>query len=332
MIIQQILTDRHYQDWPSWQIIYEWENELSSFLKLPIKNSPPIPKKLVNKLFGKVDRNLFNGRIGSSLNNLHLKDQGHSLYFEMTPKDYKDFSNNSKTIPVIIDFFNISYIKRLKKQYKHCPYILVTSLEVFHLLRENGFRSNVIHFPMSLPTMYKLKTDQYFEKKYDIVLVGRINVALWNFLKQYEINHPEIEYLYSFVQNGELYYKNNRGAILGKFHSRSEYIRLIRLARVSFYATPGIDGGEIRSNGFNPVTPRFFELLAAGCHVLARYPQSVETEYYNMGSISPSISTYEEFESELNIALNSTPPIKRNSEYLSSHYMSNKIKILEELT
>ena len=40
MDLKGVFTDRHYQDWPSWHIVYEWEDELSHALHLPLKNSP----------------------------------------------------------------------------------------------------------------------------------------------------------------------------------------------------------------------------------------------------------------------------------------------------
>ncbi len=48
------------------------------------------------------------------------------------------------------------------------------------------------------------------------------------------------------------------------------YINLLRASKISFYSTPGIDGGEKRTGGFNPVTPRYLELLSAQCQLLGK--------------------------------------------------------------
>ncbi|WKD86888.1 hypothetical protein KCTC32516_02268 [Polaribacter huanghezhanensis] len=333
MNIKKIITDRHYQTWPSWHIIYEWENEISKSLNLPLKNSPGINKYIffLVKNLKRVNKKLFKGRFDSFLNEILVLNAKNSFYFEMHPKGHKQFSNFRKTIPIIVDFFSKSKIEFYKEMYADCPYLLITSLEVLNFLEENHIKTKLIHFPISLPSMYKLLPNQFIEKKYDIVLAGRTNVVLWDYLKRYEKSHPEVEYLYQIEQNGELYYKSNLNGIIGNFHTRQEYINLIKLARISFYSTPGIDGGEKRTNGFNPVTPRFLELLSAGCHIIGRYPKNSETDYYKLETICPSTNSYSDFKNQLNIVLNLDPPIKRNSEYLENHYTSTRIEILKKI-
>lgn len=84
------------------------------------------------------------------------RDKGCCLYFEMCAKRYKSFSNSRRTIPVIIDFWDKEGIERFKKLYADCPYLLVTSLEVLNFLKTNQVKNNLIHFPMTLPSMYRL--------------------------------------------------------------------------------------------------------------------------------------------------------------------------------
>lgn len=335
MKLTRILSDRHYQTWPSWHIVYEWENEISKCLNLPIINSPIKKNRdtynFLYRKFISIDNKIFKGKINELLYETVNYTLELSLYFEMHPTLRENFSNNKKTIPVIVDFWGKSNIESFKKIYRKCPYLLITSLEVLNFLKENHIGNKLLHFPMSLPSIYKLEPDMLFEKKYDIILAGRTNSVLWNYLKQYEVQHPEIEYLHQIQKNGEIYYTSNKSGIIGKVQTRKEYINLIRKGRVSFYATPGIDGGEKRTNGFNPVTPRFFELLSAGCHIIARYPKNIETDYYQLGSICPSINSYDAFHDQLNTALKSIQPIKKNSQYLLEHYTSTRIEILNDI-
>lgn len=330
MKIEHILTDRHYATWPSWQIVFEWENEISNLLNIKLKNSQ-IPTKSIGKLFKKIDNKLFNGKLSYAVYKAKNKNNDLSLYFEMRPIYKRNFSNDTNTIPVIIDFWERDNIDKFKKYYGQCPCLLVTNLEVVDFLKENNFPTEVIHFPMCLPSIYKLEKTQNFEKKYDLVLAGRTNPVLLDFLNQYEEKHPDFEYLSQTLKDNELYYQSNKKGIIGKFQSRTEYYNLIKSAKISFYSTPGIDGGKIKTKGFNPVTPRFFELLSAGCHVIGRYPKSRETDFFNLETICPSVNTYEEFEYELDKALKTQVPIKRNAEYLSNHYLSKRIQILETL-
>ena len=246
----------------------------------------------------------------------------------MLPKFYKSFSNHNNVIPIIVDFWDKD-VEEFNKYYKECSIILISSLEVFEYLRKNKSPLNIAHFPLSLPDKYKLNSEQTFNKKYDIVLAGRINPILWEYLKGFEKNYPDIEYVYQEIINGELYYRSNRNGIIGKYQSRSSYFELIKSARICFYASPGIDSGEARTGGFNPITPRFLEFLAAGCHVIARYPINEESSYYQMQAICPPINTYKDFEKQLSSALSSrNQPIKRNAEYLSYHYTSKRIPLL----
>ena len=66
---------------------------------------------------------------------------------------------------------------------------------------------------MTLPSMYRLNPAQSFDKKIDIILAGRKNPVLWNFLKQYEAAHPDVEYLHQIRKDGELYYESNKKGI-----------------------------------------------------------------------------------------------------------------------
>jgi hypothetical protein len=331
MELNGIFTDRHYQNWPSWHIVYEWEDELSHALHLPMKNSPEGSKYTLCRAFKRVDHKIFNGRIGCMITDLVHKDKDCYLYFEMCAKQYKSFSNSRRTIPVIIDFWDKEGVEHFKKLYADCPYILVTSLEVFDFLKANQIKNNLVHFPMTLPSMYRLSPNQSLDKKVDIILAGRKNPVLWDFLKQFEITHPEVEYLHQIQKNGELYYESNKRGIVGKFHTRSEYMNLLKTAKVAFYATPGMDGGERRTGGFNPVTPRFFELLSGSCHIMARYPKTAETDYYRLAEICPSITTYDAFESQLNHALKSPSPTDKNAAYLKDFYTSTNIEILKKI-
>jgi len=330
MLFSKILSDRHYQKWPSWHIVYEWEDEISHSLNIPIIDSP-VSNNSLFKRCKSIDNKLFNGILYRYVYEIFNDKSEYSIYFEMYPKSFRDFSNRGNVIPVILDFWAKSNCEQFRSLYGKCPYILITSLEVINYLKHNHNMNNLVHFPMSLPSFYKLSYDKIFKKRYDMVLAGRANSVLWNFLKNYETEYPGIEFLYQIQKEGEIYYVSNRGGRAIKVHSREEYISLIRSAKVAFYATPGMDEGMIRTNGFNPVTPRLFEILSAGCHVIARYPKNEDTDYFNLETICPSIESYDDFKKQLNIALNSPQPIRKNADYLEQHYTSNRIGILKEI-
>ena len=49
MKLKMIYTDRHYITWPSYHIIFEFEDEISETVGIPIFNSPMSNKKLFRK-------------------------------------------------------------------------------------------------------------------------------------------------------------------------------------------------------------------------------------------------------------------------------------------
>ena len=82
------------------------------------------------------------------------------------------------------------------------------------------------------------------------------------------------------------------------------------------------------------MTPHFFEIIACGCHVLAHYPvgkDGVDARYYEFNKFSPSIESYEEFESAMDRALNTEVDMGMYATYLKKHYTSTRVAELREL-
>jgi len=324
MVFKAIYSDRHFQNWPSWQLVFEWEDEISKRMNIPILNSP-IPKtkveKLISAFFLKYFKNDF-----TSYNFKFLLDSKKYLYFEMILRKNKSFSNSKKVIPIIIDFWKSESVKEFEDNYKRSTFVLISSLEVLYYLKSAGCNLKLYHFPLSLPDSYYLSPSTVFKKKIDVIVTGIRNPILWKFLKKYEKQNPQIEYYFQEKIDSILYYRSNKNKELINIQSREAYVNLIRQARVALYATPGIDGGEKRTGGFNQITPRFLEFLAAGCHVVARYPNNEESEYYQMNTICTNVETYTDFKQQLDEIFSSDiQPIVRNSEYLKNHYTTVKI-------
>jgi len=330
MKFNKILTNRNYQHWPSWHIIHEWEDEISSSMNIPLYEMPR-KDNVLRKYVRKIDAKFFKDKLEKKFYKLWPLNKRKALYFEINTGKFKGFFNKLNTVPIIIDFWNKPQIEKTKIKYSDCPILLITSLEVLDFFKKNNFQNKLVHFPMTLPSIHELKVNDKLEKKYDIIIAGRKNPVLFKYLEKYENEHPDIEYIYQVDRGGQLYYESNKQGFIGNFHSREDYMNLIKMSKVGFYSTPGIDGGESRTHNFNPVTPRFFELLSGGCHVIARYPKNKETEYYNLDSISAFVDSFSSFKTTLTKFLNSPPPISNNAEYLKNHYTSNNLKILKNL-
>lgn len=336
MKLNYIYSDRYVQDWPSWQIVYEWEDEINRGLDLPIVRTPHYAGSFITRVLTKSFKLIFGKNnippylIKFSFFFTEGLFNKKCLYFLMSPRFNIDFSSSYYVIPVIIDFWIADRVEEFKEAYQACPFLLVTSLEVLDLLNKHNFPNKLIHFPLSIPDKYAIAENDKIDKKYDVVLAGRPNEVLFEYLKAYETKNPDLEYVYRDIVKGVFHFYSNKTGYLGMFNTRESYFELLKSAKISFYSTPGIDGGK-ETNGFNPVTPRLFEILAAGCHVIMRYPENRETEFFQLSSLGTSVDSFSSFEQQMEKALNSPSPIKRNAKYLEDHYTSKRINILKNL-
>lgn len=344
MKITNIISTRTRAKEPSFDLIYEWEDDLSQILSLPIYN-PWSSKyriayihrysKRVLSILGRTVTELFNNAIERN-NQYILGRDDYSLVFELYTELEPHFSNSSKSIPVLVDYWKNVDLKSLYKAYKNCKLVLVTNLEAVNYLNSKKCPLNIVHFPLSLSDRYKLNENIIYEKKYDILLAGRLNIrtnqVLRNYLDEFIIKYPGFTFLYQKEIDNEFYYVSNHGELIGKFQTRQDYINLLRASKVSFYSTPGIDGGEKRTGGFNPVTPRYLELLSAQCLLLGKYPKNDDTDYYELEKVCPNITSYEHFEQTLLQYLNTEKPsFEVHRAILSKHYTSCRAKLLMDI-
>ena len=330
--VGSIYTDRFIDghDEPSRQLIHEWEDELAALTRLPLQDS--WERRLLHENI--VARNLV--RLPGAFGVLQrcdalLAGTTKSLYFALSPQRKSSFSTRANVIPIIVDFWKTVDLDAFYRTYRNCPMVLITSLEAYNFLRSKGCPLHLYHFPLSLPDRYRTSPSATFEKKYDVLIAGRSNPVLLDFMHRYEKEHPEVEYVYQTVKDGDYCYCSNRSGVLGAFNDRKSYMDLLRASRVGFYSTPGIDGGEKRTGGFNPVTPRLFELLAAACHVVARYPDNDDTRFYQLNQLCPSVGSYDEFAEALQTALRTPAPFARHHAYLQQHYTSARVELLHQL-
>jgi hypothetical protein len=334
LVVDRIYTDRQIpnHDGPSWHIVHEWEDQFAAASKLPLRDSwesrrlhENVAVRTVTRLPGIYDAL----KLIDSLRATETK----SLYFAMSPQGRASFSTRSSVIPAIIDFWKAIDLPAFYRAYSNCPLVLISSLEVLTHLQRNDCPLNVHHFPLSLPDKYRLRPGDEVRKTLDVLFAGRWSPLFMDFMRRYEQTHPNIEYLYQNPPDaaGQYSYSSNKRGIIAGVNDRASYIAMLRSARVGFYTTPGMDGGEKRTGGFNPVTPRLFEFLSAGCHVIARYPDNEDTGFFQLAKYWPSADTYEAFAAQLDSALASEPPIASNIAYLERHYTSKRIALLNQL-
>ena len=316
-----VLSSRNITDWPSNHLIFEWEDYIAKALDCQVvtanryiaRLSMGKAQKILPFLldYGQPKGLLFKFEAGVLVNRLRR-------------------DNTSNVIPCIVDYFLCdNQLDVFEKQFCNNPVVLVSSMEVFERLRNLETKVKLVHCPLTLPDKYRINGDEKFDRQYDCVLLGRQNNVLLNFMNQYAVNHPD----FTFVREGDkkFQYYTSKGDYLGTFASRDSYFQLMKKSRVLLYSTPGIDGGEQRTNGFNQVTPKFLEGLACGCHIIARWKDNPDTDWYRLSNFSENINNYPQFEKAMDVARKTAPDIRKYAEYLEHHYTSTIIPIIKEL-
>ena len=289
--LTHICSQRKFAPYPSFQIVYEWEDILARSLGLRI-NAPGEISNIFHRRFEK------NGLTG--LYHALLPSSSLGVRFIMTATTEELCWNNRNSIPVLIDFWlEEEDLPAFFKAYLHVPLMLVSNREVYDFLLAHNCPFPVEHWALSVPDSYLERLARPVEKKYDFCVFGRPNPFFLRLLEEYSRRHPDFEYI---LNNGEIEnrcYMSNKGRFVAKDTGRESYLQMIAATRVSCYTTPGLDEAKAESSRYNQVTPRLFEMLSNRCHVIGHYPKNQDTEWYNLSSVVPNVSGYEEFEMQL---------------------------------
>lgn len=316
----RIISNRNLTNWPANQLIWEWEDCLAEALHCEIITDN---KYLVRISSGRLQRLWpFTVKWGERKGPIFMFEGSINL-------NYMRRNNNEHVIPCIVDFFlKDSQLASFEKQFRRNPKVLVTSREVYNHLKDMNVNLNLGYCPLSLPDKYKVNGCENFDKIFDCVLFGRQNKVLMEYLGLYASTHPD----FTYVKEGQkkLYYYTNQGDYVGCFTSREAYIDLMKRSRVLLYSTPGIDGGELRTNGYNQVTPKFLEGLACGCHVIARWKDNADTDWYELSKFSKNIDDYYAFEEAMDKARSIEVDMKQIADYLEIHYTSKTLPFIKE--
>jgi len=320
-----VSSKRKYNDGGAHHIIYEWEDVLSEQLKIPIVNSMHPLLSFADKVLRKLHCNF-----------LWIFRTKKILSFQMTALDSSDSYNSRKVIPMIVDFYLpperfAAFFKAVSRN----PIVFISSREVFEKLQAHPCfdASKYYHLPLSLPDKYRIDETSVFEKKYDCVVLGRPDSLLKSFVEKYATKHPDFVYVDRRIEQGKGFtYFTNKGEIILSSNNHDDYVRIMRSGKVGLWSTRGID--EKQCNGYNQVTPRFFELLSSCCRVICRYPKNADTDFFKITEFCPSVETYEDFERIMNDTIQYNT-IQCNamqySTYLSNHYTSKRSEQLKQI-
>ena len=318
MEINRILTCRNLDQRFFWQIVFEWEDVFAKEMNLPLWKEPQIA------------RNPHAFRL-PILGDIVTMGKGNIFRYDMSSGNY-DFWNTKRVIPCIIDFITAKEkISEFEYAYRKHQLVLISSLEAYEMLKQYDTRLQIAHFPLSLSDKYRITPVTKIEKKYDLVLMGRQNPVLMEFVNEYAKKHSDFVYVYKPETEKGFKYYTTRGDFVGNIVDRNQYIQLTRQARCSLYSTQCVDGGPSWRRGYNQVTPRFLEMVASGCHVIARYKENADKDYYEISKFDPMCDSYTKFERQMDNAREEDVDMKMYAHYMDKHYTSVRVAQLREI-
>lgn len=332
MVISKIYSTRNSNSEVYADLIYEWEDEFSKGLQVPIVSR--------GKLSDRLTKYFFKGVEYIGLSNLLQKIEGARkprsfvFVFELYPRAYFSHQVFSNKIPYIIDFDLNVNLDTFYSVYRNCKLLLISSLEAFNYLKSKNCPLKIEHLPLSISDKYQLCTNPLGRREIDVI-VTRSNKVFLSYLEQYSNENPDFEYVIRRWEGNQLYknnvYFSNRRGVLGEFSNRKSYFGLLQKSKVALYATPGIDDTARRF--INHVTPSLFEFVVSGCRVIARYPQNSESISFNLNSISPKVDSYDDFRATLTGYLRnqSSDYLTASKAFLDNIYTSAQVKKLLEI-
>lgn len=322
MELQQIMTRRNGAGQNYAQpIIYEWEDEIAGGLDIPVVPFPSL-YKVTNRLHVHVP---------------FLGPRKDTFRFVTNGRDGDEPMNNQHVVPCIIDFFEKdAQLEVFYHSHSRNRIVLLSSPFDYWYLKERKCPLELGLFAYSLSDKYAGLAEGV-EKKYDIVLTGRQDPLLYSFFEAYVRKHPDVTYvkrgkdLDNDAAKAAAYYVNGRDC-LGTIATREEFMRLQSQGRVTLYGVQGYLDGPTK--GFYHMTPHFLEIIACGCHVIARYPvgqAGVDAQFYEFERFSPSVETYDAFEAAMDRALHTKIDAQAYAAYLQKHCTSSRVKDLKQL-
>ena len=317
--LELIATKRKQSPSINYDIIYEWEDVIAEQIGIELYYENKWAYNKIIRCFPMLPSILMTNR--------------NILVFDIYPTLIGRCGNKQNVIPVIVDFYikDKKHLSMFYESYKKNKVVLISSKEVYDYLIQQECPLNIKHWPLSISDKYQLKDSLKVEKCFDLILMGRPNLTLQNYAEVYSQSHPLFTYAYRIQKDGHWLCQTSKGEVIGSLDTRNDYMRTMMKARCGLYHTPGMDGGETRTNGFNQVTPRLFEYLVCGCHVISRYADNSDTEYFELDKITQRVNSYEEFEHAMDLVCRTNINVEKYNNYLNKQYTSTRMKQLREI-
>jgi hypothetical protein len=267
--ISSIITTRSLSQWPTWQMIHEWEDILGRQLAVP---------------FQTFDDSCTQACAGHP-------DNGFDLLFLPLATELSEYTQNHKLIPVVMDLWRDDFDAFIH----HAPNFKLVFATNLQSCRELSLRvPNLRYLPFTLADQYLHCTIP--EKDIDIIHYGRRNPLLDQYMQRLVTEYPDIHYVTTDKSKDGtvILIHSNRYGVLGESDSRIKFMNLLCRSRVSLVSTVGMDGSR-QTGGIDPISPRFLESMAAGCHLVGRIPDNDEFRQSGLSLLCHHVDSYQEF-------------------------------------
>lgn len=304
--IRSIITTRYRSNWPTWQMVHEWEDVLATVLAAPLR---PIGETCM-------------------LPDPDCLPGNYDLLFLQLAGELRYYADNPQLIPIVMDLWRDDFPEFLLLA--PCfKLIFVTSLQAFQELSPH--LPQLHYLPFSL-------ADQHLNRPLaardiDIIHYGRRNPLLEKHMVRLLTERPELHYVTTEAFDAEQkvrIYSNMQGS-LGESDSRTTFMSLLDRSKISLVSTVGMDGSR-QTGGIDPISPRFLESMAAGCHLVGRIPENLEFRNDAISGCCHAVDSYENFKTTVLSLLATTDAQPDYRQLLCERLTSSLVpRILEAL-
>ena len=343
----EIISNRGFNNHPAIHAVYEWEDIFSLTLNAKIRKrvSFSLCIKGIYFFIARLKLKIKPSKIIEFLDDIYLryctKTDTLILRIDPSPRSASYLgARKSNVVPLIgeIDknlYYNTNRnhnenLKHFEKVYTGHKIVLTFSNNHYNYLLKKNCSLNLKLLPYSLSDKYILDRKTYYKNRnYDLIIPGRPNLTILQWLKKFAISNPEFEYFtYHSIDNRHVYI-SNKGAEVD-CRTREKYFELLKDCNIAVYSTQGADGIK---NALDHVSPKIFEIVYTGCFVIGMYPETDDTRYFQLNQICPSFFNFEKFETKLSELIHSDRSesgYKNYVKFLDKNKTSIRAKLLSK--
>lgn len=225
--------------------------------------------------------------------NQSYADYDVDLLFLTLADDLNMFRYNRQLIPVISDVWERDLPSFAITAAKY-PLVYITSLDACKRLNRLGLHQ--VHWmPFSVASCHL--RPQPLKKQFDIIQFGRKNPVFDQYMELLLQRHPAIHYITTTANHETSEYRiiSNHLGDLGSGNDRARFMEILHACRISLVSPPGHDG-EDSTGGIQVAAIRYFESIAAYCHLIARHRVEREFHFLGIEQLCHHADSYEQFE------------------------------------